>query len=201
MIFFRWAPPRSFLIPLLVVGAIWLYVFLYVGISVAKHHSSNSEYFVPTPYWCWISPQYGKDRVSQEYFWLWFAALFSIVLYVPLFFVIRHVHYFTLAAYLTFTAGETSSSIPANGVPGTFRSAASTMSSAWDIHSAPRDRALRCFCEWPLCARSITILTAGQIPRDLQCVVQLVTRATARLTCSDSRCSLDRPSSHGYPLD
>lgn len=91
MIFFRWTPPRSFLVPLLVVGAIWLYVSLYVGISFAKFHSPGREYFVPTPYWCWISSRYPKERISEEYFWLWFAAVFSIILYIPLFFVIRSV--------------------------------------------------------------------------------------------------------------
>lgn len=89
VIFFRWSPPRSFLIPCLIVGAIWLYVSLYVSISYARHHTPGTEYFIPTPYWCWISSRYPNDRISEEYFWLWFAALFSIVLYIPLFLVIR----------------------------------------------------------------------------------------------------------------
>ncbi|EJD41565.1 hypothetical protein AURDEDRAFT_186517 [Auricularia subglabra TFB-10046 SS5] len=89
VIFFRWTPPRSFLIPVIVISAIWIYVSLYSGISYARHHSPGEELFVPTPYWCWISSRYPKDRISAEYFWLWFAALFSILLYIPLFFMIR----------------------------------------------------------------------------------------------------------------
>jgi len=31
--------------------------------------------------------RFPRERISQEYFWLWFAAIFSILLYIPLFFL------------------------------------------------------------------------------------------------------------------
>ncbi|EJD34843.1 hypothetical protein AURDEDRAFT_75800, partial [Auricularia subglabra TFB-10046 SS5] len=89
VIFFRWTPPSGFLIPIIVISMIWAYVSLYTGIAFAAHHAPGAELFTPTPYWCWISARYPKERFSAEYFWLWSAALLSILLYIPLFFVIR----------------------------------------------------------------------------------------------------------------
>ncbi|KAH7100171.1 hypothetical protein BKA62DRAFT_256444 [Auriculariales sp. MPI-PUGE-AT-0066] len=86
VIFFRWTPPKSFLLPLIVIGGIWAYVGTYTGVMFAKHGSS---FITPTPYWCWISARYPHDRISQEYVWMWFAAIFSIILYIPLFLLIR----------------------------------------------------------------------------------------------------------------
>jgi len=91
VIVFRWTPPRSMLLPAIVISGIWLFVGLYVGISVAQHSSvtSDSAYFAPAGFWCWISARYPADRISAEYVWLWVAALLSVVLYIPLYFCIR----------------------------------------------------------------------------------------------------------------
>jgi hypothetical protein len=67
------------------VGLIFLacvFIALWVGIGARSHHN----YETPTPYWCWISPQYKGERLGGEYIWLWIALFASALLYVPLYF-------------------------------------------------------------------------------------------------------------------
>ncbi|KAH7101733.1 hypothetical protein BKA62DRAFT_770231 [Auriculariales sp. MPI-PUGE-AT-0066] len=89
VIFFHWTPPANFILPTVVVGTVWLYCGLYVGISWYLHHASGHEFFQPVPFWCWVSKLYPAHRIAAEYFWLWFSAFSSILFYVPLFLFIR----------------------------------------------------------------------------------------------------------------
>ncbi|EJD41547.1 hypothetical protein AURDEDRAFT_90248 [Auricularia subglabra TFB-10046 SS5] len=89
VIFFHWTPPEGHLIPTIVITAIWLYVFLYVGLALALHRAPGAEFFQPVPFWCWVSAQYPKHRIFAEYFWLWLSAFSAVLLYVPLFFFVR----------------------------------------------------------------------------------------------------------------
>ncbi|KAG8764769.1 hypothetical protein FRC12_007900 [Ceratobasidium sp. 428] len=38
---------------------------------------------------CWISQQYTDERLAGEYVWLWFAGFGNLLLYIPLFFILR----------------------------------------------------------------------------------------------------------------
>ena len=38
---------------------------------------------------CWIGGAFKAERIAGEYVWLWIAALASIVLYIPLFFIMK----------------------------------------------------------------------------------------------------------------
>ncbi|EIM82772.1 uncharacterized protein STEHIDRAFT_160399 [Stereum hirsutum FP-91666 SS1] len=67
------------------VGMVWLFVALLVGISSGIHNDPNNLYVTPTPYWCWIAQEFKGERIAGEYLWLWIALFTSILVYVPLF--------------------------------------------------------------------------------------------------------------------
>jgi len=62
------------------LACIFIAVWIYVGAGTHKN------YEVPTPYWCWINPQFSSQRLAGEYIWLWMALFASAILYVPLYF-------------------------------------------------------------------------------------------------------------------
>ncbi|KZV65021.1 hypothetical protein PENSPDRAFT_638874 [Peniophora sp. CONT] len=70
----------------IVVGLIYLFVALWVGLGIGLHKDEEFPFYNPTPYWCWISSRYANERIGGEYLWLWLALIISIILYVPLFF-------------------------------------------------------------------------------------------------------------------
>ncbi|THH10514.1 hypothetical protein EW145_g1272 [Phellinidium pouzarii] len=66
-----------------IVAFIWIYVILFVSIGASVNGAS--DYYVPTPYWCWIGENFAKERILGEYFWLWVTLFVSIFVYVPMF--------------------------------------------------------------------------------------------------------------------
>ncbi|KAJ7168941.1 hypothetical protein C8R46DRAFT_897782, partial [Mycena filopes] len=67
----------------ILVGTMWTFLVLTVGISTAVHRSPS--FYAPTPYWCWINSDYPKYRIAVENFWLWIGFAVA-VLYIPLLF-------------------------------------------------------------------------------------------------------------------
>jgi len=65
-----------------IVALISLFVALSVGISNGIH----KNFATPTPYWCWISPEYKPERLAGEYVWIWIALSASVIMYIPLYF-------------------------------------------------------------------------------------------------------------------
>ncbi|KAI0276651.1 hypothetical protein BGY98DRAFT_1167349 [Russula aff. rugulosa BPL654] len=59
-----------------------IFITLWVAIGAGIHNN----YETPTPYWCWISPQFPRDRLGGETIWMWIALFASVVLYIPLYF-------------------------------------------------------------------------------------------------------------------
>jgi len=59
-----------------------LFVALWVGIGNGIH----KNLVVPTPYWCWIGPDYQVERLGGEYIWIWLALFASVIMYIPLYF-------------------------------------------------------------------------------------------------------------------
>ncbi|KAH9083443.1 hypothetical protein EDB83DRAFT_2309432 [Lactarius deliciosus] len=53
-----------------------LFVALWVGIGNGIHKNFET----PTPYWCWIGPEYGAERLAGEYIWLWIALFASVIM-------------------------------------------------------------------------------------------------------------------------
>jgi len=87
VIVFRWRIERLWF-PVLVVASIWIFCILFPIINWARFRKNEKPFLFPSPYWCWIGARPGL-QIGGEYVWLWIAALVSILLYVPLFFVIR----------------------------------------------------------------------------------------------------------------
>ncbi|KAI9442147.1 hypothetical protein H4582DRAFT_1926706 [Lactarius indigo] len=65
-----------------IVALASLFVALWVGIGNGIHKNFET----PTPYWCWIGPEYGAERLAGEYIWLWIALFVSVIMYIPLYF-------------------------------------------------------------------------------------------------------------------
>ncbi|CAE6484430.1 unnamed protein product [Rhizoctonia solani] len=63
---------------------VWAFGALWAGIG-----GTLDKFYVPTPYWCWISQKYKAQRIGAEYFWLWLSGFGSILLYTPLFLMLR----------------------------------------------------------------------------------------------------------------
>ncbi|KAG9093848.1 hypothetical protein FS749_013629 [Ceratobasidium sp. UAMH 11750] len=75
-----------------VVAAVWIYVFAFNFGAYASVSPINDDdpanYAAPTPFWCWIGQTHGAKRFG-EYIWLWLAGVGNIVVYVPLFLLLR----------------------------------------------------------------------------------------------------------------
>ncbi|KAF8502188.1 hypothetical protein F5888DRAFT_1176383 [Russula emetica] len=64
------------------VSLVGVFIILWVAIGAGIH----KNYETPTPYWCWISPQFPGERLGGEYVWLWIALVASATLNIPLYF-------------------------------------------------------------------------------------------------------------------
>ncbi|KLO07844.1 hypothetical protein SCHPADRAFT_944915 [Schizopora paradoxa] len=65
----------------LIVATIpWLFMALFVGIAARKH----KDYDEPSPFWCWVGPNYKPERIFGEYLWLWLTIFVSMAVYIPL---------------------------------------------------------------------------------------------------------------------
>ncbi|KAI0276620.1 hypothetical protein BGY98DRAFT_934920 [Russula aff. rugulosa BPL654] len=59
-------------------------VFIMIWVAIGAVHHKN--YDTPTPYWCWISPQFRGERLGSLYIWMWIALFASAILYIPLYY-------------------------------------------------------------------------------------------------------------------
>ncbi|KAI0265244.1 hypothetical protein BGY98DRAFT_1156386 [Russula aff. rugulosa BPL654] len=60
--------------------------FVFITLWVAIGAGIHKNYETPTPDWCWISPQFPRERLAGETIWMWIALFASVILYVPLYF-------------------------------------------------------------------------------------------------------------------
>ncbi|CAE6471207.1 unnamed protein product [Rhizoctonia solani] len=74
---------QSWVWGVIVVG-VWTFGALWAGIG-----ETLEGFYAPTPYWCWISKEYKSHRIGAEYVWLWISGFGSILLYTPLFLLLR----------------------------------------------------------------------------------------------------------------
>jgi hypothetical protein len=61
----------------IIVGALWLYLILFIAISTSIH--KDPPFYAPTPYWCWINSSYSDYRIAGENSWLWLAFAASLL--------------------------------------------------------------------------------------------------------------------------
>ncbi|KAF8604760.1 hypothetical protein BDV93DRAFT_573187 [Ceratobasidium sp. AG-I] len=67
----------------------WTFVLLFAIINWATKGTDEEPFFAPTGHWCWINHKYFWEGVLGEYMWMWMAGVGNIVVYIPLFFVLR----------------------------------------------------------------------------------------------------------------
>ncbi|CUA76072.1 hypothetical protein RSOLAG22IIIB_02079 [Rhizoctonia solani] len=101
VIFFSWHPPSGAAGARIwgsTIAFIWIYLSLCVSVGFAINEKkiratsadvALEEFYAPTPFYCWIGQGYLVERIVFEYFWIWTAALSSIILYSILFLRMR----------------------------------------------------------------------------------------------------------------
>lgn len=88
ILFLKWNVPTTRLLPIGVIGV----MVLFLTLTIVLCHTLNTEpaFYGPATYWCWINANaYDAEKIGLEYGIFWFVAAVNIVLYVPLFFVLR----------------------------------------------------------------------------------------------------------------
>ncbi|KAF8674985.1 hypothetical protein RHS04_06957 [Rhizoctonia solani] len=82
--------PFRWLLCVAVTGVIWGFVFLFNFVAFSQRpRSGDDRYFTPGPFWCWINPKYSTERLVGEYLWLWVAGFGNLLVYIPLFLLLR----------------------------------------------------------------------------------------------------------------
>lgn len=74
------------------VAAVWIFLFAFnfgAYTSYQIDDISDDNYFTPTPFWCWINPKYKNQRAFGEYMWLWIAGFGNLLVYIPLYLLLR----------------------------------------------------------------------------------------------------------------
>ncbi|KIM75363.1 hypothetical protein PILCRDRAFT_827270 [Piloderma croceum F 1598] len=82
---FQWKSPP--ITALLVIGFIWIFIALIIGITFATH--KGQVYYGVTQYWCWITARYPSQRIALEYLWLWITAFVDLVVYASLALILK----------------------------------------------------------------------------------------------------------------
>ncbi|CEL63250.1 hypothetical protein RSOLAG1IB_05293 [Rhizoctonia solani AG-1 IB] len=73
-----------------VMAIIWGFVFIFNFVASSQRPSDGDDrYFTPGPFWCWINPKYTRERLLGEYIWLWIAGFGNLLVYIPLFLLLR----------------------------------------------------------------------------------------------------------------
>ncbi|KAF8502220.1 hypothetical protein F5888DRAFT_1177482 [Russula emetica] len=71
---------RGVALSLVCLACIFIMLWVVIGADIHKNYET------PTPYWCWISPHFPRERLGGEYIWMWIALLASAILYNSLYF-------------------------------------------------------------------------------------------------------------------
>ncbi|KAG8925964.1 hypothetical protein FRC02_009299 [Tulasnella sp. 418] len=81
---------RPWLMPSIIFGLITLFQVLMTTLpALVVHDDPSSPFYGEAGYWCWIRAPYFGERLGLEYAIFWFIAIVSILLYTPLFFLLR----------------------------------------------------------------------------------------------------------------
>jgi len=72
-----------------VIAFIFLFLIIFIGVTVGTQTHGTQHYMTPDGFWCWIGDgtRYNAERYSGEYMWMWIALSVSVLTYVPLAFV------------------------------------------------------------------------------------------------------------------
>jgi hypothetical protein len=87
---------RHFAFGVVALTALYIALWLSFGNVIHKHYetptpvriSDSHRYVSPVTfsrqYWCWISPEYEGERIT-EYIFIWMALFASVIMYIPLY--------------------------------------------------------------------------------------------------------------------
>ncbi|KZP09496.1 hypothetical protein FIBSPDRAFT_1051795 [Athelia psychrophila] len=81
----------NFIIAYCIVAFDWLFVVLFVALSISHVDVSSGSikqhgyYETPDPFWCWINPAHEAEQIAGEYGWLWLTMLVSLITYTLIF--------------------------------------------------------------------------------------------------------------------
>ncbi|KAN0130873.1 hypothetical protein V8E53_011251 [Lactarius tabidus] len=70
---------RNFAFGIVTLATLFIALWVGLGNGLEKHFET------PTPYWCWVGPEYKGERLAGEYVWLWIALFASVGLNIPLY--------------------------------------------------------------------------------------------------------------------
>jgi len=85
-----WGPRRhQYFTAYIVVGLTWLFVGLFIVLTVTLNTHGSNFYETPAGYWCWIGNHYKPEQYAGQGVWVWIAMFISFFTYTPLFFWAR----------------------------------------------------------------------------------------------------------------
>lgn len=87
VVFLRWNMPKRSLYAFFAAG--WGFVLLIIIIGNAGAQKAEGPFYGISGYYCWISPNYGDQRITLDYLWLFLSAGLSFVLYTLIFLNLR----------------------------------------------------------------------------------------------------------------
>ncbi|KAH9935557.1 uncharacterized protein B0H18DRAFT_976242 [Fomitopsis serialis] len=87
VVFLRWSMPRRSMFIMLGLG--WGFVLMIVIIGPAGYKSNLGPFYGINGYYCWISSNYGNQRIVLDLLWLFLGAILSFLLYGLVFLNLR----------------------------------------------------------------------------------------------------------------
>jgi len=84
-----WDFKPKLLVAYLVITSIWLFLIIFIAVTVATQTHGTHHYITPAGFWCWIGngSRYNAERYAGEYAWMWTTLGVSVITYIPLAFV------------------------------------------------------------------------------------------------------------------
>ncbi|CCM01162.1 uncharacterized protein FIBRA_03210 [Fibroporia radiculosa] len=79
VVFLRWNMPKWGFYGMFAFG--WGMVLLMVTIGNAGYKKELGPFYGISGYWCWISNNYGAERITLDYMWMFLSAGLSFILY------------------------------------------------------------------------------------------------------------------------
>jgi len=72
-----------------IVSFTWLFLGIFIAVTVALNTHGSNFYETPVGYWCWIGNDYKVEQYIGQYAWVWLTMFVSFLTYTTLFFWAR----------------------------------------------------------------------------------------------------------------
>jgi len=86
-----WGKNHRLTIAYFVVASIWVFLIIFLSLSVGLNTHGSNFYETPVGFWCWIGDRsrYNMERFAGQYVWMWANLCVSAFTYIALFFWAR----------------------------------------------------------------------------------------------------------------